>query len=113
MNLRQNDAAIDSWCTTHTWPLTDPVQNIPKTAPSAAINVKLPNDQIMVHSHHGTVPIPDIPSSAQELKIFPDHNHGHKCPHPSFKCPEPNTGHIKNSTINDTRGGTEKEYKKK
>ena len=73
MNLRHNYAAIDSGCTTHTWPLTDPVQNIKKTAPSAAINVKLPNYQIMVQSHHGNVPIVDMPSSAQEVKIFPDH----------------------------------------
>ena len=26
------------------------------------------------------------------------HTNRHKCPHPIFKCPEPNTGHIKNST---------------
>ena len=38
------------------------------------------------------------------------HTHGHKCPHPSFKCPEPGTGHIKNATKKDTRGGIEKEY---
>ena len=75
MNLRHNDAAIDSGCTTHTWPLTAPVQNIQKTAPSAAINVKLPNDQIMVQSHHGNVPIVEMPSSAQEVKIFPDHTY--------------------------------------
>ena len=75
MNLRHNDSAIDSVCSTHTWPLTAPVQNIPKTAPSAAINVKLPNDQIMAQSHHGTVPIPDMPSSAQQVKIFPDHTY--------------------------------------
>ena len=41
------------------------------------------------------------------------HTHGHKCPHPSFKCPEPNSGHIKNATKKDTRGGSDKEYKKK
>ena len=41
------------------------------------------------------------------------HTHGHKCPHPRFKCPEPNTGHIKNATKKDTRGGSDKEYKKK
>ena len=75
MNLRNNDTAIDSGCTTHTWPLTAPVQNIPKTAPSAAINVKLPNDQIMAESHHGNVPILEITSSAQEVKIFPDHTY--------------------------------------
>ena len=40
------------------------------------------------------------------------HTHGHKCPHPSFKCPEPNTGHIKNATKKDTRGGSDIEYKK-
>ena len=72
--MRHNDAAIDSGCTTHTWPLTDPVLNIQKTAPSA-INVKLPNDQIMAQSHHGNVPIVDMPSSAQEVKIFPDHTY--------------------------------------
>ena len=33
MNLRHNDAAIDSGCTTHTWPLTAPVQNIQKPLP--------------------------------------------------------------------------------
>ena len=75
MNLRHNDAAIYSGCTTHTWPLTAPVKNIQKTAPSAAINVKLPNDQIMTQSHHGNEPIPDMPSSAQEVKIFPDHTY--------------------------------------
>ena len=41
------------------------------------------------------------------------HSHGHKCPHPSFKCPEPGTGHIKNATKKGTRGGSDKEYKKK
>ena len=41
------------------------------------------------------------------------HTHRHKCPHPSFKCPDPTTGHIKNAIKKDTRGGTEKEYKKK
>ena len=70
-----NDAAIDSGCTAHTWPLTDHVQNIQKTAPSAAINLKLPNYQIMAQSHHGNVPIVDMPSFAQEVKIFPDHTY--------------------------------------
>ena len=41
------------------------------------------------------------------------HTHGHKFPHPSFKCPETNTGHIKNAAKKDTRGGSDKEYKKK
>ena len=41
------------------------------------------------------------------------HTHGHKCPHPSFKCPETNTGHIKNATKKDTKGVSDKEYKKK
>ena len=41
------------------------------------------------------------------------HTHRHKCPHPSLKCPEPGTGHIKNATKKDTRGGSDKEYKKK
>ena len=40
------------------------------------------------------------------------HTQGHKCLHTSFKCHEPTTGHIKNATKKDTRGGTEKEYKK-
>ena len=75
VNMRHNDAAIDSGCTTHTWPLMAPVQNIPKTAPSATINVKLPKDQIMAQSHHGNVPIIYMPSSAQELKLFPDHTY--------------------------------------
>ena len=26
------------------------------------------------------------------------HTHSHKCPHTSFKCPDPATGHIKNAT---------------
>ena len=73
LNPRHNDAVIDSGCYTHTWPLTAPVHNFPKTASSASINVKLPNDQIMAQSHHVTVPIPDMPSSSQKLKIFPDH----------------------------------------
>ena len=41
------------------------------------------------------------------------HTHGHNCPNPRFKCPKPNTGHIKNSTKKDTRDGSDKEYKKK
>ena len=41
------------------------------------------------------------------------HNHGHKCPHLSFKCPETATGHIKNATKKDTRGGWDQDYKKK
>ena len=40
------------------------------------------------------------------------HTHGHKCPHPIFKCPEPNTGHTKNATEKDTICGSDKEYKK-
>ena len=75
LNLIHNDATIDIGCSTHTWPLTAPVQNFQKTAPSAAINVKLPNDQIMAQSHHGTVPIPDMPYSDQQVKIFPDHTY--------------------------------------
>ena len=75
LNLRHNDAAIDSGCSTNTWPLTATVQNLQKTSSSAAINIKLPNDQIMAHSHHGTVPIPDMPSSAKQVKIFPDHTY--------------------------------------
>ena len=75
LNLRHNDADIDSGCTTHTWPLTAPVQNIKKTAPSAAININLPNDQIMAQSHHGTVPIPDMHSSAHQVKIFLEHTY--------------------------------------
>ena len=41
------------------------------------------------------------------------HTHGHKCTHPRFKCTDPGTGHIRNATKKDTRGGSEKEYKKK
>ena len=40
------------------------------------------------------------------------HTHRHKYPHPSFKCPEPNTGHIKNATKKDTRGSSDKEKRK-
>ena len=39
------------------------------------------------------------------------HTHGQKCPHPSFKWPEPATGHIKNATKKDSRGGRDQEYK--
>ena len=41
------------------------------------------------------------------------HIHGHKCPHPRFKCPETATGHINNAKKKDTRGGRDQEYKKK
>ena len=41
------------------------------------------------------------------------HTHGHKFTHPSFKCPDPATGHIKNATKKDTRGGRDQEHKKK
>ena len=75
LNLKHNDAGIDSGCSTHTWLLTAPVQNLQKTAPSAAMNVKLRNDQIMAQSHHGTVPIPEMPSSTQQVKIFPKHTY--------------------------------------
>ena len=75
LNSRHNDASIDSGCSTQTWPLKAPVHNFQKTASSAAINVKLPNDQLMAQSHHGTVPISDMPSSAQHVKIFPDHSY--------------------------------------
>ena len=75
LNLRHHDATIDSVCSTHTWPLMASVHNFPKTASSSAINVKLPNDQLMAQSHHGTVPIPDMPSSDQQVKIFPDHTY--------------------------------------
>ena len=44
--------------------------------------------------------------------IYHCHTHGQKCPHPSFKCAEPNTGHIKNATKKDTRVGSDKEYNK-
>ena len=29
----------------------------------------------MAQSHHGNVPIPDMPSSAQQVKVFPDHTY--------------------------------------
>ena len=38
------------------------------------------------------------------------YTHGHKCPHPSFKCPSPNATHIKNATKKDTRGGCDQDY---
>ena len=41
------------------------------------------------------------------------HTHRHKCPHPSFKCPDPANVNIKNATKKDTRGGRDHEYKKK
>ena len=41
------------------------------------------------------------------------HTHGLQCPHPSFKCPEPATGHIKNATKKDTMGGKTTIYKAK
>ena len=75
VNMRHNDAAIDSGCNTQTWPLTASVQIIQKNSPSAAINVKLPNDKIMAQSHHGNGPIVDMPSSVQEVKIFLDHTY--------------------------------------
>ena len=46
LNLRHNDASIDSGCSTYTWPLTAPVHNFQKTSSSVAINVKLTNDQL-------------------------------------------------------------------
>ena len=46
-----------------------------KTPASSAINVKLPNDHIMAQSHHGSIPISDMPPSAKALKIFPDHTY--------------------------------------
>ena len=75
LNSRHNEAAIDSGFSTHTWPLTAPVHNFKKNASSAAISVKLTNDQLMAQSHHGTVPISDMPSSAQHVRIFPDHSY--------------------------------------
>ena len=48
----------------------------------------------------------DGPWDGPSIHYF--HTHGQKCPHPSFKCPEPNTGHIKNTTKKDTRGGSDK-----
>ena len=41
------------------------------------------------------------------------YSHGYKCPHPSFKCPTPVAGHIKNATKKDIRGGLDKDYKPK
>ena len=41
------------------------------------------------------------------------HTHGHKCPLPSFKCPDPANGHIKNATKKDTRGVRYQDYKNK
>ena len=75
LNSKHNDAAIDCGCSTHTWTMTVPVHNFKKTASSAAINVKLTNYQVMAQSHHGTVPISDMPSSTQHVKTFPDHSY--------------------------------------
>ena len=75
LNSKHNDAAIDIGCSTHTWPLTVPVHNFQKSASSAAINVKLPNDQVMAQSHHGTVPMSDMPSSVHHVKIILDHSY--------------------------------------
>ena len=41
------------------------------------------------------------------------HTHGLQCPHPSFKCPEPATGHIKNAKKADMMGGNQNQYKAK
>ena len=41
------------------------------------------------------------------------HTHRNKCTHPSFKCPEPATGHIKIATKTDIRGGRDQDYKNK
>ena len=41
------------------------------------------------------------------------YSHSDKCPHPSFKCPDPVPGHIKNSTKKDIHGGLDKDYKPK
>ena len=71
LNSKHNDTAINSGCSTHTWPLNAPVHNFQKTASSAAINVKLPKDQVMAQSHHGTMPISDMLSSAQHVKNLP------------------------------------------
>ena len=75
LNPRHNDAAINSGCSTHTWSLTALVHSFPKTASSAAMNVKLSNDQLMAQLYHGTVPISNMPSSAQHVKTFLDHSY--------------------------------------
>ena len=41
------------------------------------------------------------------------HTCRYKCPHPSFNCPCPGSGHIKNATKKDIRGGKNDDYKKK
>ena len=73
LNSIHNDEAIDNGCSNHTWPLTASVHNLQKTASSATINVKLPNFILMAQSHHVTVPIYVMPSSAKHVKIIPDH----------------------------------------
>ena len=47
---------------------------IPKNR-SLCHNQHMPNDQIIAQSHHVTVPKPDMPSSSQQVKIFPDHTY--------------------------------------
>ena len=39
--------------------------------------------------------------------------HGFQCPHPSFRCPDPNPNHVKNATKANTMGGTTETYKAK
>lgn len=75
LDSAHNDAAIDSGCTSHTWPLTAPVDNFQPTPAAASIQVTLPNNHIMAQSHHGSVPIPDMPTSAKAVNIFPDHSY--------------------------------------
>ena len=40
------------------------------------------------------------------------HTYGYKCPHPSFKCPKPTAGHIKNATKKDIIEVLDQDYKK-
>ena len=70
-----NDAAIDTGCTDHTWPLKSPVTKFSPTPPAHAIIVKLPNNATMLQTHHGEVPIPDLPASAKPVRIFSDHGY--------------------------------------
>ena len=70
-----NESVIDSGRTSYTFPADIPGLNKIPTPPTLATQCQLPNGHQMIQSHHGTLPIYNMPQSAKILKIYSKHSY--------------------------------------
>ena len=62
---RNNDAVLDSGCTSHTYPADAPAHNKVSTPPAHATKCLLPNGHNMTQTYSATLPIHGMPAQAK------------------------------------------------